>query len=152
MAPLHVPDRQVFAEYVSHASFFGLPLVHYTYGRCPETGRRIVARGVIAVGRLAVGLVAIGHVAMGVVAIGQLALGLLAGLGQAATGVACVAQFGLGLAFGLGQFITGYVAIGQFAFGQYVLAQFGAGMHIWDVHGSTPAAEDFFAPFMPWRR
>jgi hypothetical protein len=146
------PTGQVFAEYVSHASFFGLPLVHYTYGRCPETGSRIVAKGVIAVGRLAVGLVAIGHAAMGVVAIGQLAVGLLAGLGQAATGVACVAQFGLGLAFGLGQFVTGYVAIGQFAFGQYVLAQFGAGMHVWDMHGIAPAAEDFFAPFMPWRR
>lgn len=146
------PNGQVFSEYVSHASLFGLPLVHYTHGRCPETGKRIVAKGVIAVGRLAVGLVAIGQASMGLVAVGQLAIGLLFGLGQAATGVICVGQLALGLLFGLGQFTTGYVAIGQFAFGQYVLAQLGEGLHIWDVRGIDAAAEDFFAPLMPWRR
>jgi hypothetical protein len=145
-------NGQVFAEFTSHRRILGLPLIHSTHGRSPETGRRIVAKGVIAVGRLAVGVVAIGHAALGIVAIGQLGLGLVLGLGQAATGVACVAQFGLGLAFGLGQFVTGYVAIGQFALGQYVLAQFGWGAHVWDVYGIAPAAEEFFRSFAPGRR
>ena len=67
------------------------------------------------------------------------------------TGVACVAQFGLGLAFGLGQFVTGYVAVGQLAYGEYVLAQWGYGTHIWDVRGISEAAENFFTPLMFWR-
>ena len=59
------PDGQLFEEYVSHRRWFGLPLVHYTRGKCPETGKRIVAKGVVAVGRLAVGVVAIGLMAVG---------------------------------------------------------------------------------------
>src|SRR5256885_1818581 len=78
------PDGQLFEEFVSHRWVGGLPLLHYTRGRCPETGRRVVARGVVAIGRLAVGVVAIGHASAGVIAIGQLAVGLLFGLGQAA--------------------------------------------------------------------
>ena len=49
--------------------------MHYTRGKCPETGRRIIAKGVIAVGRLATGIVAIGHASFGLIAIGQLAYG-----------------------------------------------------------------------------
>ena len=47
------PNGSYFAEFKSHATFMGLPLFHYTRGKCPETGRRIIAKGVIAVGRLA---------------------------------------------------------------------------------------------------
>ena len=54
-------DGTSFHEFKSHNSWMGLPLVHYTFGRNPETGRRVVAKGVIAVGRLACGIVAIGH-------------------------------------------------------------------------------------------
>ena len=75
------PNGQVFAEFVSHEDILGVPLIHFTRGKCPETGRRIVARGIIAVGRLAVGVVAIGHASAGVVAVGQLAIGLAFGLG-----------------------------------------------------------------------
>src|SRR5437868_9866342 len=67
------PNGQVFAEFVSHQWLLGLPLVHFTWGRCPETGRRVVATGIVAVGRLARGVVAIGHASVGVIAIGQLA-------------------------------------------------------------------------------
>src|SRR5208337_3402847 len=79
------PNGQLFEEFISHASFFGLPWLHYTRGKCPETGERIVAKGVIAVGRLACGIVAVGHASLGVLAIGQLAIGLLFGLGQVST-------------------------------------------------------------------
>ena len=95
------PNGQLFAEYRSTASLFGLPLVHYTHGRCPETGRRIVATGVLAIGRLACGVVAIGQACIGIVAVGQLAIGLILGLGQAATGVAALGQLAIGVSFAL---------------------------------------------------
>ena len=46
------PSGAYFAEFRSHGQVFGLPLLHYTRGICPDTGRRIVAKGVVAVGRL----------------------------------------------------------------------------------------------------
>lgn len=137
-------DGTSFHEFRSHSSWMGLPLVHYTFGRNPETGRRVVAKGVIAVGRLACGIVAIGHASFGLVAIGQLALGLGVGLGQFATGLAVLAQFGLGIVFGLAQFATGYIAIGQFAVGRYVLAQMGSGEFVWSMTRADPQAIEFF--------
>ena len=133
-----------FHEFKSHATFMGLPLLHYTYGRCPETGRRVVAKGVIAVGRLACGIIAIGHASVGIVAIGQLAIGLLLGLGQLGTGVAAFGQAAIGVAFGLGQLATGYIAIGQFAIGKYVLAQVGLGEFVLSVHRRDEQAIEFF--------
>lgn len=138
------PNGDLFEEFVSHGSFMGLPLLHFTWGRCPETGRRIVARGVIAVGRLAVGVIAIGHASAGIVAVGQLGLGLVFGLGQAATGLYVVGQIALAVIFGLGQIATGYTAIGQFAMGKYVLAQFGIGEHVWDMRGAASEAREYF--------
>ncbi|MDR3638781.1 MAG: hypothetical protein P4L84_33550 [Isosphaeraceae bacterium] len=143
------PSGELFEEFTSYQRYFGLPLLHYTRGRCPETGKRIVARGIVAIGRLAVGVVAIGQASLGVVALGQLAIGLAFGLGQATTGVLAVGQLALGVLFGLGQFTTGYVAIGQLAFGKYVLAQFGAGLHVWDVRGASPIARQFFRSLIP---
>jgi len=133
-----------FEEYKSDRILFGLPLIHYTRGICPETGKRIVARGVIAIGRLATGILAIGHASFGVIAVGQLAIGLLFGLGQAASGVLSIGQLALGVLFGLGQITTGYVSIGQFAIGNYVLAQAGFGKHVWSQELVDPAAMDFF--------
>src|SRR5688572_21599592 len=66
------PTGELFEEYISNRRLFGLPLLHYTRGRCPETGKRIVAKGFFAIGRLAVGVVALGHASVGLVAIGQL--------------------------------------------------------------------------------
>src|SRR6266446_6831534 len=76
------PNGELFEEYTSHRRVFGVPLLHYTRGKCPETGKRVVARGIVAVGRLAVGVIAIGHASAGIIALGQLALGVLLGLGQ----------------------------------------------------------------------
>jgi hypothetical protein len=143
------PDGQLFEEFVSHRWVSGVPMLHYTRGRCPETGKLVVARGVVAIGRLAVGVVAIGQASMGVIAIGQLALGLMFGLGQATTGVFAIGQLAVGLLVGLGQFATGYVTIGQLAFGRYVLAQMGIGEHVWDMRGASPVAKQFFRSFLP---
>ncbi len=133
-----------FEEFKSHAVLFGLPLVHYTYGRNPETGGRVVAKGILAVGRFAYGVIAIGHVAVGLLAIGQLAVGIGLGLGQFSTGVLAIGQAALGGWFGLGQFATGYVAIGQVAFGQYVLAQVGKGEFVLSMQRWDPEALRFF--------
>ena len=115
------PTGAFFAEFKSHQTLLGLPLLHYTRGICPETGKRVVAKGIVAVGRIAAGIVAIGQAAFGAIAIGQLALSLLFGIGQASTGWAAVGQVAIGVTFGLGQFATGFTAIGQLGIGHYVL-------------------------------
>ncbi len=140
------PNGALFEEFVSHGSLLGLPLLHYTRGRCPETGKRIVAKGVVAIGRLAIGIIAIGQASAGVIAIGQLAVGLLFGLGQASTGIVAVGQLAIAVMAGLGQATCGNVVIGQFAFGHYVLAQIGFGMHVMDVRGTDPQAAELFGP------
>ena len=137
-----------FAEFKSHGTWMGLPLIHYTRGICPETGKRITARGVLGIGRFATGIIAIGHVSFGLVAIGQLGLGLLLGLGQGATGLFAIGQLAGGFLFGLGQFATGEVAIGQLAYGKYVLAQMGYGDFVWSLKRRDPAAVEYFKSFL----
>ena len=124
------PAGAYFAEFKSHRTLLGLPLLHYTRGICPETGKRVVAKGIFAVGRIAAGIVAIGQAAFGVIAIGQLALSLLFGLGQVSAGWAAIGQLAIGIEFGLGQLATGFTAIGQVGVGRYVLAQIGFGDHV----------------------
>ncbi len=138
------PNGQSFSEFRSHAEFLGWPVLHYTYGICPETGRRVVAKGVVAMGRLAVGGLAIGHASLGIIAIGQLGLGLLLGLAQLATGYYALGQAALAVQFGIGQLATGETAIGQIAFGQYVLAQIGWGEYVWQQESADPMAVEYF--------
>ena len=133
------PNGRLFTDFVSHRSMFGLPLVHLTHGICPETGKRVVAKGVVAIGRLAIGVVAIGQVSVGLIAIGQLGLGILFGLAQASTGMFAIGQ----IAFG------SYAAIGQLAFGKFVLAQLGIGEFVWDMRGQAPQAAQFFQSLLP---
>jgi hypothetical protein len=142
------PDGSLFEEFVSHRKMLGLPLLHYTRGRCPETGKRIIAKGVIAIGRLSMGVLAIGHASGGIIAIGQLGLGVLIGIGQGSTGLYAIGQLAIGVIFGLGQVATGYIAIGQLGFGKYVLAQRGYGQQVWDMRGASPAARQFFQRVM----
>jgi len=138
------PNGQYFAEFRSHSTVLGFPLVHYTRGICPETGGRRAAIGVIAVGRMAFGLFALGQLSVGVIAIGQLGIGLIFGLGQATTGLFAIGQLAISAIVGVGQFASGYIAIGQGAVGHYVLAQRGFGTHVWDQLQVSPAAKAFF--------
>jgi hypothetical protein len=138
------PTGAFFAEFKSYKIILGLPLLHYTRGICPETGKRVVAKGIVAVGRIAAGIVAIGQAAFGAIAIGQLALSLLFGIGQASTGWVAVGQVAIGVAFGLGQFATGFTAIGQLGIGHYVLAQIGFGEHVWSTKQADPEAVTYF--------
>jgi hypothetical protein len=137
-------DGSSYHEFTSMRSLFGIPLVHYTCGRCPETGRRKVARGIIAVGRFAYGFIAVGHASVGFVAIGQLAIGLIFGIGQLALGAGAVGQLAIGFVVGLGQFATGYIAIGQFVGAYFGLGQFGLGKYLWTMHRADEDAVMFF--------
>jgi hypothetical protein len=143
------PSGELFEEFVSHRRILDMPLLHYTRGRCPETGKRVVAKGFIAIGRIAFGVIAIGHMSFGLIAVGQLAIGILFGLGQATTGMFALGQLAIGGAFGFGQLVTGYVAIGQFGLGEYVLSQIGFGKHVWDMRGADFEAHQFFGQFLP---
>jgi hypothetical protein len=138
------PTGELFEEYRSDRTLFGLPLLHYTRGRSPETGRGSTARGFVAVGRRAIGVVAIGQGAAGIVAVGQASVALLLAIDQAALAPVAIGQLAVGLLFGLGQAATGIVAIGQLAAGKYVLAQIGLGHSIWDTRGADPVAQEFF--------
>jgi hypothetical protein len=143
------PTGQLFEEFVSHGQVFNMPLLHFTRGRCPETGRRIIAKGLIAIGRMAFGIVAIGQASCGVIAVGQLSIGVFLALGQAAIGLFALGQVALATSFGIGQFATGYAAIGQFAYGKYVLAQIGKGEFVWDTRHASKEAVQFFKAFLP---
>jgi hypothetical protein len=142
------PSGQTFAEYKSDQTWFGLPLLHFTAGKCPETGKRVVAKGVVAGGRFAMGILAIGHASFGLVALGQLAIGILLGLGQGATGAFVAGQMALGAYLAIGQIAVGWISIGQFAVGNYVLAQMGFGSHVWSMKSADPVAVDFFKSFL----
>jgi hypothetical protein len=145
------PNGKLFEEFISHKTFMGMPLLHYTWGKCPETGNRIVAKGIIAIGRLAVGGLAIGHASAGVIAVGQLAIGLFFGLGQACTGLYALGQLAFACLFGIGQIATGITAIGQLGVGKYVLAQIGIGEYVWDIRGMAPEAREYFRALMPFQ-
>lgn len=145
-------DGSSYHEFTSNARVFGMPFFHYTCGKNPETGRRVVARGVIAVGRVACGVLAIGQASFGLIAIGQLAVGVALGFGQFAAGTLAVGQVAIAALIGLGQLATGYVAIGQIAIGKYALGQIGIGQYVWSVKYKNPAAMEFFRklPGLRW--
>ena len=144
------PNGQYFAEYRSRSTVFGLPLLHYTRGICPETGRRMIAKGFIAVGRVAVGAIALGQASAGIIAFGQASLGLLFALAQASAGFMAIGQLALGVQFGAGQLATGATAIGQFALGNYVLAQLGFGRYLWTSEHANPVAVQYFQELWNW--
>jgi hypothetical protein len=138
------PSGEYYAEFTSHATYLGMPVIHYTRGICPETGRRKMAKGIIAVGRLALGVVAIGQASFGLLALGQLAVGVLFGLGQATTGALAIGQLAIGFQMAIGQFAAAPTAIGQIAVGEHVLAQIGFGKYVWSPEREDPEAVRYF--------
>jgi hypothetical protein len=121
-------------EYRSEAELFGWPIIHVAVGRHAETGKLLVAKGVIAIGQFGIGLITIA----------QFGIGLLFCLGQFGAGLYAVGQLALGGVFGLGQCACGITAIGQFAIGRYVLAQIGFGEHVWTTRVKDPVAVEYF--------
>ncbi len=125
-------------EWKTQADFLGLPYIHIAMGRDRQSGKILVAKGVIAIGQFAVGLIAIG----------QFAVGILFGLAQFSIGLFAVAQLALGAVFGLGQLAMGITAIGQLAIGKYVLAQAGFGEYVWSLMEKNPQAIEYFKHFL----
>jgi hypothetical protein len=121
-------------EWKSKSEFFGLPLIHVAIGRDKNTGKLLVAKGIIAIGQFGIGLITIA----------QFGIGLLFGLGQFVGGIFAIGQFALGVWFGLGQFASGAIAIGQMAVGYYVRAQIGYGKYMWTSYFRDSQAIEFF--------
>jgi hypothetical protein len=140
-------DGRRFREYMSKDRIAGWPLIHYTFGKDPETERRIIARGIIAVGRISVGALAVGHAAFGLLAIGQAAVGLIF-LAQLGLGLAGIGQVAISLFFAIGQVATGYIAVGQVAIGYYCLGQVGVGKFVYAMNRQDPEAYQFFKWFL----
>lgn len=121
-------------EWRTRAELFGWPVIHVAFGRDSETGKLLIAKGIIAVGQFGIGLITIA----------QFGVGLLFAFGQFTGGLFSIGQFAAGICFGLGQFATGATAIGQIAFGKYVLAQLGYGEHVWSTKIKDPVAIEYF--------
>lgn len=134
MRPMPAPFYWRGFEWKSETEFHGWPLVHIAVGRDKQTGKLLVAKGIIAIGQFGIGLITIA----------QFGIGLLFGFGQFVGGMLSIGQFALGVYFGLGQFATGMTAIGQFAIGKYVLAQAGFGKYVWSVKVKSPEAMEYF--------
>ncbi|UCF29640.1 MAG: hypothetical protein JSW42_04490 [Chloroflexota bacterium] len=111
-------------EYRSEQELFGWPLIHITRGYDSQTGKPLVAKGLIAIGDIAIGLVAIGGLALGVIAIGGMGVGLIA-FGGLAAGLIAFGGVALGMfvAMGAAAFSLMY-AIGVMANAKYVISQF----------------------------
>jgi hypothetical protein len=124
-------------EWRSKTEILGLPLINIAFGRNKQTGKLLVAKGIIAIGQFGIG----------VITIAQFGIGILFGFGQFVGGIMAVGQIALGIYFGLGQFSTGLIAIGQFALGKYVLAQIGYGEYVWSTKIKNPEAIEYFMIF-----
>ncbi len=130
------PDRTLAwgYEYRSEAEILGWPVIHIAFGKDAETGKVIVAKGIIAIGQFGVGLITFA----------QVGVGLLFGFGQCVAGIVAIGQVAIGIYFGMGQLATGLTAIGQFALGRYILAQIGFGQYVWFPDRSDPEAVEHF--------
>lgn len=130
----------LFREFTSKMKIGNFPLIHITCGICPETGKRLWAKGVIAIGRKAIGVIAIGQLSIGIIAIGQLSIALIFGLAQLS-----IAGF-----FSIGQAAAGAIAIGQFSIGYYSLGQIGFGKYVLSTTVKDFEAVSFFSGL--WER
>jgi hypothetical protein len=88
-------------EYRSKEEINGWPLIHINLGTNPETGRPLVAKGVVAIGNIAFGVVSIGAAAFGVVTLAAFGLGVVS-LAGFAIGIVALGAVALGYEFALG--------------------------------------------------
>lgn len=130
-------------EYRSKTILFGLPLLHITSGMDAETGRPLLARGIIAIGGRARGVIAVGGTATGVFAFGGVSFGLFA-YGGIACGLFSLGGLALALFAALGGGAIAPVALGGLAAGIYAYGGQGYGLHVEDHATRDPAALHFF--------
>ena len=119
-------------EYRSKEEINGWPLIHINIGSHPETGKPLVAKGVVAIGNIAFGVVSIGIAAFGIVTLAAFGLGVVS-LAALAIGVIALGPMAFGYTFALGVVaISGEYALGIIASGKALsirlvefLSQFG---------------------------
>ena len=88
-------------EFRSKEEISGWPLIHINFGIDPETGRPLVAKGVVAIGNIAFGVVSIGAAAVGVVTLAGFGLGVVS-LAGIAIGIVALGGVALGYEFAVG--------------------------------------------------
>ena len=88
-------------EYRSKEEVNGWPLIHINLGTNPETGRPLVAKGVVAIGNIAFGVVSIGAAAFGIVTLAVFGLGIVS-LASLAVGIISLGAVALGYEIALG--------------------------------------------------
>ena len=144
------PNGRAYTETTSTGTLLGWPLFQMTIGRCPETGRRRVAKAWLAVGRIAFGGIAVGQLGIGIVAIAQLGIGLTFALAQLGVSAhTSVAQIGIASKAAYGQLsVAGEEAIGQVAVARYAMGQVGVGRYVYDVKRRDHEALEHFAPIL----
>ncbi len=99
-------------EYRSKEEINGWPLIHINLGTNPETGRPLVAKGIVAIGNIAFGVVSIGAAAFGVVTLAGFGLGVVS-LASLAIGIVALGAVDLGYEIALGAVVqSAKLAIG----------------------------------------
>jgi predicted Ser/Thr protein kinase len=131
-------------EYRSKATLFGLPLVHVALGVDPQTGRGLVAKGIVAIGGRAKGVFAFGGMAQGVFAFGGLAIGVFAN-GGCALGLVSLGGLAVALLLALGGGAIAPIAVGGGAIGIYAIGGGALGVHALSPMAQDPAAENLFS-------
>lgn len=115
------PQRTNF-EYCSNQEINGWPLIHINLGTHPETGRPLVAKGVVAIGNIAVGIVSIGAAAFGVVTLAGIGLGIVS-LAGIAIGIVALGAIALGYEVSLGAIVlSSKFSLSVIALDAYTLA------------------------------
>ncbi|MFY7951003.1 MAG: hypothetical protein ACOVT5_00725 [Armatimonadaceae bacterium] len=145
------PSR--YYEYISDARWNGVPWVHVAGGRHPETGRVVVAKGVVAIGQFAVGGIAVGQIAVGIVTVAQLGIGGMAAFGQVVVGAFAAGQLAVAVKAAIGMLAVGSQAVGMFTAGGTCLGGESACAHQWTARRADPVAVQTFqkTPFRPFR-
>jgi hypothetical protein len=143
-------DGKVFLEFTSRARIFGIPLIHRTRGVDPQSGKRIVAKGIIAIGRTSVGVLAVGQIAVGLVAVGQMAFGLLFCLAHLEVGMTVIGQVAIGGLVGIGCLSTGFISVGQITAGWFSVGQFALSPHGIDMRGADPVLVQLLQSLKFW--
>ena len=109
-------------EYRSKEEINGWPLIHINLGTHPETGRPLVAKGVVAIGNIAIGIVSIGAAAFGVVTLAGFGLGIVS-LAGIAIGIVALGAIALGYEVSIGAIVlSSKFSLGVIALDAYTLA------------------------------
>ena len=129
-------------EYRSKEEINGWPLIHINLGTHPETGRPLVAKGVVAIGNIAIGIVSIGAAAFGIVTLAGFGLGIVS-LASFAIGIIALGAVALGYEVALGagvlssKFALGVITLdGNFFLWSLIFVALIA-MVIWGLHKVT---------------